>query len=577
MLDETVVTGALRFGERRVRMRLLALVLLIVGASPAMAQVVRGTIRDAESGAALAGVVVTLLRATPATAVDQGPPVRLAATLSDAGGEYALAAGESGRVMVTAKRIGVRQFQSGIIALAAGATHRLDITLEGVRFELPVVTVSAVSSCGTRDADRGRIASLWAEASAALTASELSLRDRLFRATVQRYRRVLEPRALAVRSESREAVRTGSERAFVSIAAESLAAQGYARILPDGMIEHFAPDERVLLSDTFVRDHCFGLAPPTDTEVGVTFTPVRQRRATDIEGTIWLDARSFELRRVAFRYTNFPLPVVDARTGGEVHFQRLENGAWYVSRWFMRTPRAESNRTVGSIRAPRATTERVVIVGFNEVGGQVQPDGRPATARLATLTGLVVDSTGHRALPGARVSLEGMSRGDTSGSDGAFRLDSIPRGTYTLLVEHAGYDRLGMVAAEQLLEIAEGSASVTLVEALGSAQILRQLCGYDVVPDSIVALRLVLPPGTTSHLDASTVHLTWQVPKVNNRSMLRLEEREAELPIDTYRGATACQLPRETRLRVEERGGGLTRWWEIVTPTAGFSVVELRE
>jgi hypothetical protein len=75
------------------------------------------------------------------------------------------------------------------------------------------------------------------------------------------------------------------------------------------------------------------------------------------------------------------------------------------------------------------------------------------------------------------------------------------------------------------------------------------------------------------------MHLTWQVPKVTNRSMLRMETREAELPIDAYRGATACQLPRETRLRVEERGGGggFARWWEVVTPSAGFSVIELRE
>jgi hypothetical protein len=506
-------------------------------------------------------------------------PVRLAVTLSNAQGEYALAAGDSGRVLVTAKRIGVRQYESPPITLGAGATHRLDISLEGVRFELPVVTVSAVSSCGTREADRGRIASLWAEAAAALTASDLSVRDRLFRATVHRYRRELAPRSLAVRRETREAVRTGSERAFVSIPAESLATQGYARILPDGMIEHFAPDESVLLSDSFVRDHCFGLAPPTGTEVGITFAPVRQRRVSDIEGTIWLDARSYELRRVAFRYTNFPLPVTDPRTGGEVHFRRLDSGAWYVSRWFMRTPRAEAHRNVGSIRAPRASTERVVVVGFNEVGGEVQPDGRPATARWATLAGRVVDSTGRRALPGARVSLEGMPRADTSGSDGAFRLDSIPQGAYTLLVEHAGYDRLGMLAAEQLLEIAEGGASVTLVEALDSEQILRQLCGYEVVPDSVVAVRLVLPPGAASPPDQSMMHLTWQVPKVTNRSMLRMETREAELPIDAYRGATACQLPRETRLRVEERGGGggFARWWEVVTPSAGFSVIELRE
>jgi hypothetical protein len=71
MLDETIVTGALRFGERRVRMRLLALLLLCVATQPAWAQVVRGTIRESESGAPLAGVVV--IAAARVVARGRGP------------------------------------------------------------------------------------------------------------------------------------------------------------------------------------------------------------------------------------------------------------------------------------------------------------------------------------------------------------------------------------------------------------------------------------------------------------------------------------------------------------------------
>ncbi|MBK9978269.1 MAG: carboxypeptidase regulatory-like domain-containing protein [Gemmatimonadetes bacterium] len=280
--------------------------------APGQAQLVRGTVRDAASGAPLAGVIVALYRGTGGATDAE----RLSATLTDADGGYALTPNDTGRFVVTAKRIGVRRFQSPAIALARGQTHRLDITLEGVRFDLPVVTVSGATPCNTRTADRARIAALWEEARTALTASELSLRERLFRATITRYHRLLEPRALAVRSESREVRRSVTEHAFESFPVESLATHGYARTLPDGVIEYFAPDERVLLSSAFVRDHCFALARNGGNgEVGITFAPARTRRLTDIEGTIWLDARSYELRRVTFRYTNFPMPVRDPRVG----------------------------------------------------------------------------------------------------------------------------------------------------------------------------------------------------------------------------------------------------------------------
>ncbi len=272
----------LRFNERRVTLRLLALALVATAARDARAQVVRGTVRDDASGAPLVGVVVSIQRHREGQVALPTSRARVTAGLTNAQGEYALAAGDSGHFVVSAKRIGVRQYVSPAIALSHGQTRQLDIRLEGVRYELPTVTVSTATPCGTRDVDRGRIAALWAEASAALTASALSLRDRLFHATIEHYQRVLEARTLSVRTETRNIRRSVTEHAFVSFPAESLAVVGYARTLDDGTIEHFAPDAQVLLSDAFVRDHCFGLAKPTGTEVGITFQPVRQRRVADI-------------------------------------------------------------------------------------------------------------------------------------------------------------------------------------------------------------------------------------------------------------------------------------------------------
>jgi len=579
-----MVIAGLGLGEGQVTLRLLAVVLLASIPALANGQVVRGIVRDAASGAPLAGVVVSVERARQGDRDAPAPAMRVAASLTTARGEFELAAPAGERIIVTAKRIGVRQFQSPVLTVGPGETRALDIRLEGVRFELPAVTVSAATPCGTRTADRGRIAALWAEASAALTASELSLRDRLFRATIVRYRRLLEPRALTVRDESREVRRSMTEHAFVSFPAESLAVVGYARVLDDGAIEHFAPDARVLLSGEFVRDHCFGLAPPRETEVGITFQPVRQRRVADIEGTIWLDARSYELQRVVFHYTNFPLPVDDPRTGGEVHFSRLTAGAWYVSRWFMRVPHVEVRPYTSVTRdGPRTASQRNVIASFSEVGGRVDPVDRPGSrTATATLNGRVVDSTGRAALPGARVSLVGMARSATTTRDGAFRLDSLPQGNYTLSVEHPVYARLGLTAVEQDLEIGEGTSSITLLQAIDTRQILRQLCGYDLVPDTSIVMRLVVPPHTDraaphDTTQGSVLHLSWDRFRQIGPGEFRTLTMTTDLPIDAAGGVTACALPPEMLVRVQERdrAGTLGRQWEVRTPEAGFVVVEL--
>lgn len=576
-LREASVSGPLRLDEVRVSKRLLATCLLLAVCVPSgtQAQLVRGTVREAESGAPLAGVVVSIQR--PARG---RPAPSLVATLTDARGEYAISPNDTGRFTLTAKRIGARQFQSPAFTLARGQTHALDVMLDPVRFDLPTVTVSGVTPCRARAEDRGRIAALWEEARTAIAASELSLRDRLFRATMTRYQRELEPRRLATRSETQDVRRGVTEHAFVSVPAESLAAHGYARVLPDQIVEYFAPDERVLLSELFVRDHCFGLARDgADGEVGITFEPTRNRRVSDIQGTIWLDARSYELRRVTFSYTNFPSPVRDPRIGGEVRFAKLASGAWHVSRWFMRVPRVELQReTTGTPSTGRVVIDRPVITGFTEDGGTAVSDDAADSRRLASLSGRVVDSTGTAPLRGARLSLSGLPQSSESRGDGSFRLDGIPVGSYTLLVDHPDYARLGLIAGEQLLTIEEPQQSLTLVQALGTRQVLRQLCGFEESPDSTTAVRFVVPPEPDAP-PRRVIHLSWPSRFDLGGGLVRTRTLATDLPVDAAGGVTMCELPRATRLHVEEReaGGALRRSWDLASPGAGFAVVELKE
>ena len=217
------------------------------------------------------------------------------------------------------------------------------MALEALAYRLPAVTVRSDPLCVRRADQSERVASLWDEARTALTATQVSLRDRLVRARIVRYIRDLDAQTLRLVAE-RCAVRARGvvERPFVSLPGEALSRAGYWRVLPNDSIAYYAPDADVLLSSTFARDHCFGTSEGRGDRAGLTgmsFEPESERDAPDVRGVIWLDARTFELRLVEFRYSRLPVATTNRNIGGEVHFARLPRGTWIVERWFIRTPR----------------------------------------------------------------------------------------------------------------------------------------------------------------------------------------------------------------------------------------------
>ena len=71
--------------------------------------------------------------------------------------------------------------------------------------------------------------------------------------------------------------------------------------------------------------------------IGVAFEPVKQRRDTDIEGVLWVDRESAQLRYLEFRYTPISWRGREL-SGGKVEFHQLPSGAWIVRRWSIRMP-----------------------------------------------------------------------------------------------------------------------------------------------------------------------------------------------------------------------------------------------
>ena len=84
---------------------------------------------------------------------------------------------------------------------------------------------------------------------------------------------------------------------------DSLERTGYVRAEPDTTLTYLAPDENVLLSESFLRTHCFSAPGAKDGALAeLRFKPVRGRRLPDVEGSVFVDTLSGELRRIDYRY-----------------------------------------------------------------------------------------------------------------------------------------------------------------------------------------------------------------------------------------------------------------------------------
>lgn len=315
-------------------MGLIRLALALFLLAPVLrAQVVRGRVTEGTSGRALAGVLIEL-RSGDANGT------RVGTSLTSSSGEYAVSAPGAGRYVVLAKRIGVKRRATEPFELGVGEGAVRDLALDPVVYALPEVVVTGLAACSEKAGDDMRVASLWEEARTALLATQVSLRDALFKAQVTRYVRELDRRTLRPVGETRSEVAGVVARPFFTVDAESLSVHGYW-VARDDSVTYYGLDADVLLSDAFHRDHCFHEVRGGRDRRGLTglgFRPLSSRTVPDVVGVLWLDERSFELRFVQFAYSRAHASSDSASIGGEVHFARLPGGAWLIRRWFIRLP-----------------------------------------------------------------------------------------------------------------------------------------------------------------------------------------------------------------------------------------------
>lgn len=357
--------------------------LLLLTAVPAAAQSIRGQLTDSISRAPLAGAFLTLID-------DRG--VEKARTITNAAGEFLLAAPAAGTYRLRSKRIGFRPYVSRPLELHAGETISYNASIDPIPVALAKVVVAGDRQC---DVEGGAsVAAVWEEVHEALAAVAWTSRLPSYWYDITHFKRQVTlggwPRGTD--STWRE---IGYQRIPIKSAPpEQLDAAGYIVADTGNTWVYFGPDADVLISAPFVRTHCFETKTgrgETAGLIGLAFTPARGRTLADITGALWIDRESAELRFIEYSYTRLPEGLSAPRAGGHIEFLRLPSGTWIVRDWVIRMPRA------ALVQRPLAMGSQAQVTGYLETGGNM--------VEIKTRTGTVVYRSDSAAAAAATVAL----------------------------------------------------------------------------------------------------------------------------------------------------------------------------
>lgn len=330
-------------------MRLLSLALLAVCTGTLGAQTVRGQLVDSISRTPLHGAFLTLLDA-------EG--LERARAITDAAGQFILQAPAPGTYRLRSKRIGFRPYVSPPLILRTDETLTYDAAIDPIPVPLKEVVVAGERQC---DVEAGAsVAVLWEEIREALAAVAWTSRGLGYWYELTHFERELTAGGKRLGPDSTWHQVGYHQVPFRSAPAIQLMVNGYVVVEDDGWT-YYGPDAEVLLSDIFLRTHCFETKAEKGL-VGLGFTPARGRNLPDVKGTLWVDRDNAELRHLEFSYTRIPERLNAPKAGGRVEFMRVPNGSWIVRDWVIRMPVARVVSGAYNTGAPR-------VVGYREAGG----------------------------------------------------------------------------------------------------------------------------------------------------------------------------------------------------------------
>ena len=432
--------------SRRLLIGFTVAALSSAAAAPLGAQQISGTVRESDGGRPIAGGFISLLNS-------EGDAVEVDFTA--AGGIFSFRAPGPGRYRIRVERIGYANWVTEPYDVTAGQPLTVTVEVPPEPIRLGDLRVEVTASCLDDPSEGAALATVWEEARKALETAVWAEGRGELTFTLREYERTLDPRhltTLEAQSRTRRHVRLPP---FRSLPARQLATAGYALVDPDSAV-FYAPDATVLLSSEFRDTQCFGLErAEVDGEpmLGITFRPRRGRGVIDIEGTLWLDEESAELRRAQIRYHNVPLPRNARRRhiGANLTFDRLPDGPFYVRDWWVRFP--IGSRTA-RFRAGLSARPDPVLVAYRQVGGTVTDafaGGVSFEVGEGAVAGVLRDSVSGEPLAGAEIVVRDwddaaafLPRPEAADvpfsavtdEAGGFHVAGLPDGVYALGVDH---------------------------------------------------------------------------------------------------------------------------------------------
>ncbi len=408
------------------RSGIVACILVLCCSVALRAQVVRGRVVDSLTGAGVLGTHVVL--------VDDAGRSRFG-VLADEHGNFVMNLQATGRYTLRAEMIGRRTVTSAPFDLTREARIDLTLQLPPEPIRLDALDVRALHRCQVRPAAGLATETVWEEARKALAVEATVRTEHLYRFNVTRYERTLDAEGRQVVKESASFKSRFSGDPFVSLPADQLATHGYVAEDADAFVL-YGPNGDVLLSESFLDTHCLRLrrdAGRHPGQIGLEFAPAPGRRLPDVQGVLWLDQRSAELRTLEFGYTRLPRELPAGRYGGDVEFQRLPDGAFIVRSWQIWSPIVGRTNSMFS----NQPLSREVLTGQFAEGGEVlsiiDRAGRTVQAAArATLIGEVRDSATGEPVAGAAVYLANTNYATVTDSVGQYRISDLPEGRYAV-------------------------------------------------------------------------------------------------------------------------------------------------
>jgi hypothetical protein len=545
----------------QLRSIVLTAAVLAVGAR-AGAQEVRVEVVDASTGKPIVGANVALL--------DSAAVIPLGGGFSDQGGGTELRAPSRGNYRVRADKVGYDTWTS-VQLILGDQPIIVRATMTVSRNPAPIIPRSEraclqLTGPGTPAGD------LWAELKKALTANAMTEAQGLVPLDVDLYERVLD-RNLSIVSERAEQRNRIPRRPLTGISWDQIDTARRGQTSSD---IYRAPDAATMLSDQFVKSHCFaairGYGPETGL-MGLEFKPARVSPQPELAGVLWLDPKANALRSVNFDYVNLPIPLRIARTTGRVEFQQLAGGQWIVPRWYIRMPRV-TRVTSNDVGLP--ATSRDSLVGYQEVGGAARPAGTPAPAATTAtqgaltpsasggavappasvgslaspvpatapdsapaanptvLTGLVYDSTSGRALGGVQVSTGGGRFKTTTNSAGRYQLLVDGALDDTLVFDHPRLRLLHIAERWQPMSLTSGSRGQASVIVPSYATLRKRICGQNETgTDSQGFMAGYVRDASGVPVPRAHVWATWQILWVEQNGRLVAANQQRTVETDT--------------------------------------------